>query len=128
MRLLIDSHIAIWIFDDDKRLGSSARSLLTNSKVYFSSATPWELGIKRAKGRLQFDGAISQDLIGYGFVPLSISIAHAEEQEQLAAHHGDPFDRIIIAQAIVENLPVMSADRTFSHYPVEVIHPTKTPV
>lgn len=125
MRLIIDSQIALWIFSNSSRLGLEARQLLVESEVFFSAATPWELGIKRAKGKLGFAGSFGEQLAKYGFTEVAISVEHAEGQELLPAHHRDPFDRIIIAQAIVEGFAVLSSDHMFSRYPVELIDPSK---
>lgn len=121
MRLIIDSQIALWIFSDSARLGPEARRLLVEFEVLFSAATPWELGMKRVKGKLGFVSSFGEQLGKYGFAELPISVAHAEKQELLPAHHHDHFDRIIIAQAIVEGLVVLSSDRMFSAYPVDLI-------
>ncbi len=122
MRLLVDSHVALWWLGDDALLGPECKERLKDAdEVYFSAVTPWELGIKRSIGKTAFpDGSVAQ-LEAAGFVELAISAAHAELAPDLPAHHRDPFDRMLVAQAQLESLALVTADRTLRTYDVEFI-------
>ena len=122
MRLLIDSHVALWWLAADERLGGAcSEHLLTADEVFFSAVTAWELGIKRALGKIAFpDGMVSQ-LMAAGFTELPISAAHAVRAPDLPAHHRDPFDRMLVAQAQLEALVLVTADRALRPYDIELI-------
>jgi PIN domain nuclease of toxin-antitoxin system len=125
MRLLIDSHVALWWLEGNPSLGAeSSHLLLAADEVFFSAVTPWELGIKRALGKVSFPDGLSSSLVEGGFTPLPIAITHAELAAELPAHHRDPFDRMLVAQAQLESLALMSADRAFGTYTVELIDAT----
>ncbi len=122
MRILLDSHVALWWLDDSVSLGRRCRSMIEQAdEVFFSSVTPWELGIKRALGKLTMPTGLAEVLSSGGFVPLPISIEHAVRAPALPAHHRDPFDRMLIAQAQLEALVLATADLRFAAYDVEVI-------
>lgn len=118
----MDSHIALWWLEGSTALGPKCRDLIEHADVaYFSVVTPWELGIKRALGKLTMPDGLVDALESGGFIPLSISAAHAERAPILPAHHRDPFDRMLIAQAQLEALELVSADRFLGSYEVELI-------
>ena len=120
-RLLLDSHVVKWWLDDHPMLGPATRELITESPdVVISVVTPWELGIKRALGKLSFPDGLVEEIEANGFSMLSISPAHAETAPNLAMHHRDPFDRMLVAQAQCEALTLVSADRQLLHYAVEL--------
>ncbi len=122
MRILLDSHVALWWLEDAAALGPECRELITHAdEAFFSAVTPWELGIKRALGKLVMPDGLSQTLSEGGFTPLSISITHAERAATLPPHHCDPFDRMLIAQSQLEALRLASADASFDPYEVDVI-------
>lgn len=122
MRLLLDSHVALWWLAGDSRLGSAcSRTVAEADEVYFSVVTPWELGIKRALGKLDFPDGLVDELTVSGFTELPISAAHANRAPYLPAHHRDPFDRMLVAQAQLEVLSLVSADRALRPYEVEII-------
>lgn len=122
MRLLIDSHVALWWLAADPALGASSRSQLTSAdEVFFSVVTPWELGIKRALGKLSFPDGLTDALVASGMSVLPITARHAEHAPTLPNHHADPFDRMLIAQAQIETLHLMSADRQLRPYEVTLI-------
>lgn len=122
MRLLIDSHVALWWLSEAPVLGAKCREqLVVADEVYFSAVTPWELGIKRALGKLAFPDGLVAELIAAGFVALPISAAHAVRAQELPAHHRDPFDRMLVAQAQLEALALVTADRTLRPYDIEII-------
>ncbi|QLH61906.1 type II toxin-antitoxin system VapC family toxin [Serratia symbiotica] len=117
-RLLIDTHVFIWWLTDDHALGSMARSVISRGSnvVYVSAVTPWEISIKRSLGKLQFEADIDEAMERNRFFPLSITHSHAEQAGELPRHHGDPFDRMLIAQSQMEGLILVSADTVFSQY------------
>lgn len=122
MRLLVDSHVALWWLEDSLELGSKCRKLIQEAdEVYFSVVTPWELGIKRAMGKISIPNGLAGALEAGGFLPLAISAAHAEVAPALPAHHRDPFDRMLVAQAQLEALALVTADDALSAYEVDYI-------
>ncbi len=120
MRVLIDSHVALWWLDGNDKLGPATRQLLGSAdEVFFSALTPWELGIKRALGKLDFPDGLTEALVAGGFDELPIAAAHGEAAATLPPHHQDPFDRMLIAQARIEALVLVTADRAIEPYDVE---------
>ena len=120
MRLLLDSHILLRWDTNPGELTTVQRNALgepTNT-VFVSPVTAWELGIKRSKGKLTFSGSISERLIRFGFHDFHITTAHAEEAAALPWLHSDPFDRMLIAQARVEGLTLVTADEAIKTYAV----------
>lgn len=118
MRLLLDTHVFLWCVNDDKRLSKKARTAIsTADEVYVSSASIWETSIKVKLGKLDANmddlvDAISQS----GFLELPITAQHALVTFQLPEIHKDPFDRILIAQAISEPLRLITADSILRQY------------
>jgi len=126
MRLLLDTHAAIWLVGDNAKLGPIARhSILEADEVHFSAAVPWEAAVKRQRGRLDVGAAFAAQLTTDGYIELPITAAHGEAAGALPRHHGDPFDRVIIAQARIERLTVVTADPWFRHYDVGLLDATK---
>jgi len=123
MRILLDSHVALWWLEDSGSLGARTRELIEHAdEAFFSAVTPWELGMKRALGKLTMPDGLADALASGGFIPLGISVQHAERAPVLPPHHRDPFDRMLIAQAQLEALTLVSADASFDAYEVEVVH------
>ena len=119
MRLLLDTHVLLWWLADDRKLTRAARAIIANpdNEVLVSSASLWEIAIKAALGRIEvelddLEAAISRN----GFRPLSIGFRHALTAGRLPVIHRDPFDRMLIAQAGVDELRVVSHDRVFERY------------
>ena len=122
MRLLLDSHVALWWLAADEALGTDCEVQVRSAdEVFFSAVTPWELGIKRSLGKIRFPDGLADALVSAGLVELAISAAHAERAADLPAHHHDPFDRMLVAQAQAEALVLVSADRSLRPYDIEVI-------
>ena len=122
MRVLLDSHVALWWLEDSNSLGVRSRELIEQAdEAFFSAVTPWELGIKRALGELSMPDGLVDALASGGFIPLGIAVQHAERAPGLPRHHRDPFDRMLIAQAQLEALVLISADDSFDPYEVEVV-------
>lgn len=123
MRLLIDTHVLIWAVSRPDHLGARVRASLesADNEVFVSAASAWEIAIKRALDRLTFPlEQFGQVLEEAGFVHLPIHAAHAIEAGTLPRHHADPFDRLLIAQARIENLTLVTEDSTFAAYEVQV--------
>lgn len=119
--LLLDSHVVRWWLDDHPMLGTQTRELISaSSEVLVSVVTPWELGIKRALGKLSFPDGLVDEVEANGFEMLSISAAHVEAVPNLPPHHRDPFDRMLIAQCQCESLTLVTADRALHAYEVDL--------
>lgn len=122
MRLLLDSHVALWWLEAADDLGPECIALIESADdVSFSAVTPWELGIKRALGKLGFPDGLVAALEAAGFDELPITAAHAQHAPALPPHHRDPFDRMLIAQAQLESRHLVSADDSLAPYDVERI-------
>ncbi len=122
MNLLLDTHAALWWVSDDPRFGSGAEKLVLDprSRVLFSAVVMWEVTVKRSLGKLSVPDDWSGRLLDGGAIPLPISLDHAARVGALADHHRDPFDRLLVAQALVENATLLSRDAALSAYGVPV--------
>ena len=124
MKLLLDTHTVIWWFSDDQRLPLPARSAMADraNQLLVSAAVGYEIVYKQRQGRLPpLPEALSPRLLREGVDGLAISLDHAVAAAQLPGPHRDPWDRIMIAQAMVEQLHIVTMDRVFSNYGVRVI-------
>ena len=127
MKYLLDTHTLIWAQDDPARLGGAAALALPdpNSELLVSMATIWEIGIKVAIGKLKlsmsFRPWIEKAILDLDLIESPIRIDYIECQVGLPFHHRDPFDRLLAAQALVENLPLVSGDAIFDVYGVNRI-------
>ena len=121
-RLLVDTHVLLWWLADDAALSSDARELLKdpNNELLVSAASLWEIAIKRALGKLSAPEDLPELISAQGFGWLPVTSAHAWKVSDLPAHHRDPFDRLLIAQATVEQLEIITADRRFKAFDVGV--------
>ncbi|MEM8603956.1 MAG: type II toxin-antitoxin system VapC family toxin [Cyanobacteria bacterium P01_H01_bin.121] len=124
MNLLLDTHIVIWYFQDDQKLRSNISKLLEDSSnhLYLSSISLWEIAIKLNIGKLNLEIEFSDFqrlLTQFSIATLPISFADTQEYVALALHHRDPFDRMLIAQAIANSLTIVSTDGVFDAYPVQ---------
>ena len=126
MRLLLDTHGWLWMRAEPERLADSSRRLLRDpaNELFLSAASAWEIAIKFAAGKLRLPqppaAFIAQRLSEDQAVALPILHAHALRAGELPPHHRDPFDRLLIAQAQIEGLTVLTADREFGKYDVPV--------
>jgi PIN domain nuclease of toxin-antitoxin system len=120
---LVDTHALLWWLGDDAALSVTAREVLADpaNEPLVSSASVWEIAIKRALGKLTAPDDLPDRIAGEGFSWLAISPLHAWRVRDLPAHHRDPFDRLLIAQALDEHLPIITADTRFDDYGVEVL-------
>jgi PIN domain nuclease of toxin-antitoxin system len=126
MGFLIDTHVFIWYATGDKRLGKNIISILENdNQIYLSIASLWEMAIKVNIGRLEFkepfEQIATQQIAINNYKVLNIKPEHTFHLSNLELIHKDPFDRIIISQAIIENMPVISKDNYFKNYGIEVV-------
>jgi PIN domain nuclease of toxin-antitoxin system len=123
LRLLIDTIAALWWLSDDERLGETAERRLSDKtdEVLLSAAVVWEVAIKRSLGKLEAPPDFGPTLRDAGVRELPITLVHAAAAEQLPWHHRDPFDRMLVAQATVENAAIVSADERLRAYGVDVI-------
>ena len=121
MNLLLDTHVLLWWLDDSPLLPSHHRLAIENKDnlCIISSASIWEISIKSTIGKLDIPDNYLNLLKKQGFKELPVSWQHAETVRNLPMHHKDPFDRILIAQAMVEGLTFLSVDKIIRHYDVK---------
>ncbi len=121
MSLLLDTHVLIW-WDEGRRVAAGARRAIQEADtVYVSAASAWEVAIKTALGRLRPTRTVEQATAESGFLELPVTFRHAERVAQLPSHHRDPFDRMLVAQAAVENLTLVTRDPVFARYSVDLL-------
>lgn len=127
MWVLIDTHVFLWWVEGERALPAKARAVIANpgNECLLSMASVWELAIKAGLGKLKLSLPVRryvvENVAANGFRLLEIGVAHVGRVETLAQHHGDPFDRLLIAQALEEKLPVVTADPVFGKYGVKRI-------
>lgn len=120
-RYLVDTNIVLWAWHEPHRLSREQSALLaTEAEFSVSVATIWEISIKAAIGKLETVADVTAALRSTGYLILPVEAAHAEAVRRLPLHHHDPFDRMLIAQAQIERLTLVTADRHFSLYEVEL--------
>ncbi|WP_293369305.1 type II toxin-antitoxin system VapC family toxin [Nevskia sp.] len=122
MKLLLDSHLLLWAAGQNQRLSAEARTLLDDpaNELVFSAASLWEITIKRSLGRADFQvdpRLLRRGLLDNGYAELPISSQHAIAVDTLPPLHKDPFDRLLVAQAQVEGLLLLTHDREVAAYP-----------
>jgi PIN domain nuclease of toxin-antitoxin system len=127
LRVLLDTHALLWWLDGDKRLPSLVRRLLGNpaTEVLVSAASAWEITTKarlgKLPGALEVAANVAAAVVSQGFIALPISIAHAQRAGDLPGPHRDPFDRMLIAQAQIEGIALVSNERPFEAYGIRRI-------
>ncbi len=124
MRLLLDTHALLWWLDEGGgALSSDARVAIESpdTEVFVSAASVWEMAIRRATGRLDSPTDVVEALEVNGFLALAVEVIHAQAVGDLPSHHADPFDRILIAQAQVEGLTIVTRDPAFAAYVVPLL-------
>lgn len=122
MRLLLDTHVFLWWRENSPRLGAEARRAIASAElVYVSGASAWEIAIKIGKGKLRLKESIEIGVEASQFTKLAVQVRHAAAVQGLEPHTSDPFDRMLIAQAKVERLVLVTADRRFAPYGVPVL-------
>jgi PIN domain nuclease of toxin-antitoxin system len=121
--LLLDTHALLWWATKDRSLSRKAKSLLAdvNTKVFVSAASAWEIATKVRLGKLAWTSPESVESYcrAQGFEPLAVTFAHAERAGAWPQPHGDPFDRMLAAQSAIENLPLVTNDRTLAVFGIE---------
>jgi PIN domain nuclease of toxin-antitoxin system len=127
VRLLLDTHAVLWWFADDPALPTSIEKLIDDpsNTIFVSAASAWEICTKVRIGKLPSGHALCEDFSGYlqrhHFESLAITVEHGRLAGRLAGTHKDPFDRILAAQALIEDVPIVTKDAAFSTFGVEVI-------
>jgi len=119
VQLLLDTNVLLWWLSDDRKLGRGARDTIANpdNEVLVSAASVWEVAIKAALGRIEIElDDFESAIVESDFQPLPIGFRHAVRVGHLPSIHRDPFDRMLVAQASVEELRVVSHDRVFERY------------
>ena len=123
MILLLDAHALLWWLTDDKQLSDAARRSISDpaNTALTSAASIWELEVKRVAGRVDAPSDILEALEGAGVDALPVTASDAVDAARLPAHHRDPFDRMVIAQAVRLDAVVVTRDRAFAAYDVHVL-------
>jgi PIN domain nuclease of toxin-antitoxin system len=123
VKLLLDTHAALWFLSGDDRLSENARRQLTDgtNRILLSAAVVWEVAIKRALGKLTVPDEYLSLLLDAGVQPLPVNLAHAAAVEHLPPHHRDPFDRMLVSQALAEDAALVSGDGALRPYDVTLI-------
>jgi PIN domain nuclease of toxin-antitoxin system len=127
VKYLLDTMVWMWSIDLVERIGERGREILDNGQeeLYLSAVTSWELSIKMRLGKLKLPAppaeCIPRFMAKQGLHPLPVTHIHAAKVYDFPLHHNDPFDRLIMAQAIVEEMVILTSDRAFQKYPVEIL-------
>jgi PIN domain nuclease of toxin-antitoxin system len=123
VRLLLDTHAALWWLADDPRFGTLAAAHVADdaNQVLLSAAVVWEVAIKRSLGKLEAPDDFASALLGAGALPLAVSLEHAAAVEHLQRHHRDPFDRMLVAQATIERAVMVSRDEALRPYGIPTV-------
>jgi len=127
MKVLVDTHVLLWSLIEPERLTAEATDLLADDHVarYFSAASCWEIGIKYGKGALELPDdpikCVPKAVVDAGMIPLPVNIKDALSVSALPLRHHDPFDRLLVVQAMRNGMYIMSKDRIFASYDVDLI-------
>ncbi len=126
MRLLLDTHSLLWATTEPERVAPEALELIESSEneVFVSVVSPWELAIKLSRRRIELPEIFYETLRDGPFSLLPVTIRHTEAIPALPHHHRDPFDRMLVAQAQVEGLTLVTSDREIRRYPVSLLPAT----
>ena len=116
MRLLLDTHVFLWWRAARDMRPQAIDAIRGADDVFVSAASAWEVAIKAARGKIRLSGSFGEGVTASGFVPLPINFLHALAAGELPPHHRDPFDRMLVAQARVERLTLVSRDRRLEPY------------
>jgi PIN domain nuclease of toxin-antitoxin system len=123
MNLLLDTHVLLWWLNDDSGLSDKARKVISDGRnvVFVSAASIWEIRIKQALGKLRLPKSFRETLQQQPFMALPVTTEHAHAIFGLAEHHRDPFDRMLVAQAKVEHLALVTRDERIKRYAVAIV-------
>jgi PIN domain nuclease of toxin-antitoxin system len=126
LNILLDTHLLLWIASEPERVPEGVLDLLLDDRVtaFFSAANIWEIAIKSGQGRPDFEldaSLFRRKLLDHGYLEIDVTGAHAAHVQTLPAIHRDPFDRILIAQSQLENMPFYTRDSQLAQYPGPII-------
>ena len=123
MRLLLDTHVLLWSLADPRKMKGRTREALEDAQndVFVSAVSGWEIAVKRALGKLEAPDDLEGVLRERAFTPLSLTFHHAEQAGALPPHHGDPFDRMLVAQAQAEGLVLVTRDARITLYGIRTM-------
>ena len=123
MNLLLDTHIVLWWLNDDPKLTDTHRTIICNTEnlCHISSATIWEISIKSKLGKLTIPNKYAVELKKEGFLELPVSWRHTDSLKELPLIHNDPFDRLLISQALLEGMTMLSVDEHMKKYNIKVL-------
>ena len=123
MNILLDTYVLIWALENNSTLSDNARNAIVDGSnmVFVSSATVWKINIKRSIGKLDVPDNLLDEIKNHRFTPLDINYDHAQLAGKLPYIHKDPFDRILIAQAITEKLVLATRDESIIKYDVKIL-------
>lgn len=123
MNLLLDTHVLLWALGDEARLSQEARDAITDgsNRVLVSAVSAWEITVKKALGKLRAPDDLVAQLERQRFTPLDVTVPHALAVGDLPDHHADPFDRMLVAQARVDSLTLVSRDPQVRRYDVDLL-------
>ena len=123
MKLLLDTHILLWWLTQDQKLSQTETDIITDpdNLIFISAATAWEIAVKKMIGKLEAPDDLPAALAANNFLELPITIDHSQKLYQLPLHHHDPFDRIMISQAMSEDLILMTRDTKIALYEIKII-------
>ncbi len=124
MNLLLDTHVLIWALEDNATLSGDARAAIIDGKniVFASSVSAWEISIKRAMGKLKVPDNLQEEIGLHRFTPLNVNFEHTKLAGELPNIHKDPFDRMLIAQTIIEKLTLVTRDKLIAQYDVNLLN------
>lgn len=120
MRYLLDTHVFLWVWEADRRIKADVRRILKTEEIFVSVISAWEVAIKVAIGKLRIPGPFEEAIALAGYDRLPLDFRHVRFLDGLPAHHGDPFDRILIAQALAEDMILLTADQRLADYGARV--------
>ena len=123
MKLLLDTHILLWWLTQDRKLSQTETDIITDpdNLIFVSAATAWEIAVKKMIGKLEAPDDLPAALAANNFLELPISIEHSQKLYRLPLHHHDPFDRIMVSQAMSEDLIFMTRDTKIALYDIKII-------
>lgn len=123
MKYLLDTHALLWWLSDNPKLSLEARKIIADSSnlIFVSAVSVWEISIKKALGKLQAPDNLEEVIQANNFLPQVIIFAHALEAGALPQYHLDPFDRMLIAQARIEQMTIITRDEKFPQYDVSIV-------
>lgn len=123
MRLLLDTHVMLWAISDPERLSAQARGAIASeeNEVFVSVVSPWEIAIKKSRNRIETPDDLDRGLESSQFKLIPVLLRHTKAVESMPHHHRDPFDRMLVAQAIVDGMTLVTADRKLTRYAVALM-------